>query len=73
SDPYVVGITRYERAIPQFNVGHAARLRRIREILEGIPGLHLIGNYISGVSTGDCLKDGDRLAKEIAQKIVRSD
>ncbi|MGH9762089.1 MAG: protoporphyrinogen oxidase [Blastocatellia bacterium] len=68
SDPHIVGITRYERAIPQFNVGHAARLRRIKETLKGTPGLHLIGNYISGVSTGDCLKDGERLARELAEQ-----
>jgi oxygen-dependent protoporphyrinogen oxidase len=64
-DPHPVAITRYERSIPQYNIGHAARILRIEELVSHIPGLTLVGNYLHGVSTGDCIKEGDRSARQI--------
>jgi oxygen-dependent protoporphyrinogen oxidase len=60
-----VSITRWERAIPQYLIGHRDRVRRIEEILKSNGGLRLIGNYLHGVSTGDCVKEADRHAREI--------
>ena len=65
SDPQVVGITRYQRSIPQYNLGHFARVQRIESLLGGLPGLRLIGNYLHGVSTGDCIKEANRVAREL--------
>ena len=62
-----VAITRYERSIPQYNVGHAARIQRIEEILGQVQGLNIVGNYLHGVSTGDCIKEADRVARRILQ------
>ncbi len=67
SEPRVVAITRYERSIPQYNLGHAERVRRTESLLTGMPGLNLIGNYLHGVSTGDCIKEADRVAREVAR------
>jgi protoporphyrinogen/coproporphyrinogen III oxidase len=69
SEPQAVAITRYERAIPQYNLGHAARVQKVESLIEEIPGLRLIGNYLHGVSTGDCIKEADRVAKEVAESI----
>jgi oxygen-dependent protoporphyrinogen oxidase len=66
-EPRVVTVTRWERAIPQYDIGHAERVRRIEELLRDRRGLHLIGNYLHGVSTGDCIKEADRAAKEIGE------
>jgi oxygen-dependent protoporphyrinogen oxidase len=65
AEPRVMAVTRYERSIPQYNLGHAERVRRIDDLARSIPGLHLIGNYLHGVSTGDCIKGADRLARQI--------
>jgi oxygen-dependent protoporphyrinogen oxidase len=70
SEPQLIAITRWERAIPQYNLGHAARVQRIEALLKGIPGLYLIGNYLHGVSTGDCVKEADRVAKEVASTLA---
>lgn len=67
SGPQVVGITRYQRSIPQYNLGHFARVQRIEGLLGGLPGLRLIGNYLHGVSTGDCIKEADRVARELCE------
>jgi oxygen-dependent protoporphyrinogen oxidase len=69
AEPRVVAITRYQRAIPQYNLGHAERVRGIEDLTRSIPGLHLIGNYLHGVSTGDCIKEADRVAREIASPL----
>ncbi|PYP84201.1 MAG: protoporphyrinogen oxidase [Blastocatellia bacterium AA13] len=61
--PRVIGITRHQRAIPQYNLGHRDRVGRIESILAAMPGLMLTGNYLHGVSTGDCIKEAERIAK----------
>ncbi|MEN3333379.1 MAG: protoporphyrinogen/coproporphyrinogen oxidase [Blastocatellia bacterium] len=66
-EPTVVGITRWQRAIPQYNIGHRDRAERIEALLKESPGLHLIGNYLHGVSTGDVIKEADRVARAVAQ------
>lgn len=66
SDPHMVAITRYEHSIPQYNLGHFARVQRIETVLQDVPTLRLVGNYLHGVSTGDCIKDADRVAREVA-------
>jgi oxygen-dependent protoporphyrinogen oxidase len=71
SEPHSIAITRYERSIPQYNLGHAKRVSRIERLLEGISGLSLIGNYLHGVSTGDCIKEAGQTAELISQTIVQ--
>jgi oxygen-dependent protoporphyrinogen oxidase len=61
-EPRRLPIMRHERAIPQYTLGHAARVERIEAALRGIPGLHLAGNYMRGISLGDCIKQAERVA-----------
>lgn len=68
-EPQVISITRYTRAIPQYNLGHAERVRTIEKLLSETTGLHLAGNYLRGVSTGDCIKEAGHLAKEIRETL----
>ena len=46
---------KYPRALPQYNVGHAQRVKEIREVLSQLPGFLLAGNYLVGRSIGDCV------------------
>ena len=71
-EPTVVAITRWERAIPQYNIGHRDRVRRIEELLGNLPGLRLIGNYLHGVSTGDVIKEADRVARDVGTSLCAS-
>jgi len=65
SFPKILHIQSWSEAIPQFEVGHYQKLQRIAEFERNNPLLHLAGNYISGVSVGDCVKYGDQLASTI--------
>jgi oxygen-dependent protoporphyrinogen oxidase len=65
-EPKLLAVTRYERAIPQYTLGHAARVSRIEQLSGSISGLRLAGNYLHGVSTGDCIKEAERVARAVA-------
>jgi oxygen-dependent protoporphyrinogen oxidase len=63
--PESVRIKRWQQAIPQYTLGHAARIRRIKEAERGFPGLFFCANYRGGVSIGDCIKSADRASGEV--------
>lgn len=42
-------------AIPQFEVGHSKKLERIKALSQRHRGLVIAGNFVSGVSIGDCV------------------
>ena len=58
-EPRQLPITRWPRAIPQYNLGHAKRIATIEKALQNYSGLKLIGNYLHGVALGDCIKNAD--------------
>ncbi|MBU0618249.1 MAG: hypothetical protein KKI02_11065, partial [Planctomycetes bacterium] len=66
-EPTLIDVCPYPAAIPQFYLGHEQRITRLRECVATVPGLHLAGNYLDGVSINDCV----RLAKQVAHEIVR--
>jgi protoporphyrinogen/coproporphyrinogen III oxidase len=55
AEPVFGRIFRHEQAIPQYVVGHAARLKAIDQALARHPGLVLSGNALRGVSLNDCV------------------
>jgi oxygen-dependent protoporphyrinogen oxidase len=48
-------LARWPRAIPQYELGHLGRMRRIAEAEKALPGLRFCANYRGGVSVGDCI------------------
>jgi oxygen-dependent protoporphyrinogen oxidase len=49
-------MVRWERAMPQYLVGHVERVRAIRALASAIPGLELIGNAYDGVGIPQCIR-----------------
>ncbi len=64
-EPTFTHRTLWRKAIPQYNVGHGDFLAMIEKAENDHPGLHLCGNYRSGISVGQCLANGINLAKKI--------
>jgi oxygen-dependent protoporphyrinogen oxidase len=64
-EPKFIKIFRWERAIPQYEVGHEEKLKRINQILEKYPGLYLTGNAYRGVSVNDCIENSLKLSEKI--------
>lgn len=61
--PDFIRFQRWEKAIPQYVLGHG---ERIRAILSGLPPhLRLAGNYLDGVSVAKTFASGVKAAKEV--------
>ncbi len=62
-------ITRWEKAIPQYLVGHEKCLREIEERTRRLPGLFLIGNAYRGIGFNDCIKAALQIAPRVIEHI----
>ncbi len=63
--PEMVRIIRWPKAIPQYTVGHGARLARIARELERLPGLYVAGNGYRGIALNDCVRESQATAGAI--------
>ncbi|NEO27700.1 MAG: protoporphyrinogen oxidase [Kamptonema sp. SIO4C4] len=63
--PKVLAVRLWERAIPQYTLGHLDRLETIANALETLPGVFLCANYTDGVALGDCVRRGRETAETI--------
>lgn len=55
-EPSFTRVWRWPRAMPQYNLGHAGRVREMEQEIENYPGLFLAGNAYSGVGISDCIR-----------------
>ncbi|HEV7514902.1 MAG TPA: protoporphyrinogen oxidase [Thermoanaerobaculia bacterium] len=62
-------VRRWPRAIPQYELGHGRFVALASEIERDLPGLRIGGNFLSGVSVPDCIRNGMKLAGEMAGTI----
>lgn len=69
-EPLPLPITRWQRAIPQYVIGHAARVAKIEAALHNHRGLWLAGNYLRGVALGDCMDRAEKIAEEITEYLT---
>ncbi len=53
--PIYVRINRWDRAIPQYAIGHLDIVEKVRQRESLHPGLFMSGNFIGGISVGDCV------------------
>ncbi len=51
-------VRRWPLSLPQYTVGHRAKVSRVEEIVAKIPGLHIIGNAFHGVGLPDMVRLG---------------
>ena len=68
-NPMVQCVVRHKSGIPQYNLGHKARLQEIQRRMQPIRGLHLAGNGYFGISANDCIRHARDLAGRIAADI----
>jgi oxygen-dependent protoporphyrinogen oxidase len=65
AEPVFHRILRWERAIPQYHVGHLERLAWLEERCRRYPGLYLGGNAYRGVALNDCTEQAEVLAGKV--------
>jgi len=62
ADPAWTRVFRWPQAIPQYNVGHLARVERIASRVAALPGLELAGHPYRGIGIPDCIASGQSAA-----------
>ena len=63
--PVLTKVYRWQKANPQYEVGHQARIAEIDRRVASHRGLHLVGGAYHGVGIPDCIQDGARVAEKI--------
>jgi oxygen-dependent protoporphyrinogen oxidase len=64
-EPRFVRVARHPRAMPQYHVGHLARLEAIERALGRHPALALAGGAYRGVGIADCVRSGEAAAETL--------
>ena len=56
-------VTRWVRALPQYDVGHRDRIDALDQLLDDLPGLHLTGAWRDGLGLPACVAAGRNAAQ----------
>jgi len=65
-EPEITLVARYHKAMPQYHVGHLARVARIEALAKKHTRFALAGNAYRGVGIPDAVKSGEEAARTIA-------
>ena len=69
--PFFSSVNVYQRAIPQYALGHTDRLVALSALWAKYPGLRLTGNYLRGPAIGACVEQALAVATEIAKSVTK--
>jgi oxygen-dependent protoporphyrinogen oxidase len=67
--PVHQSIQRWPLAMPQYLVGHQARLEALGAAMHHVPGVYLTGAAYRGVGIASCVADAGRIAEAVALQI----
>ena len=65
--PMFVEVAKWERSMPQYEVGHLDRVAEMESEVSKLPGLTLAGNSYRGAGIPDCVRSGETAAESISQ------
>jgi len=63
--PVVTRLHRWQKANPQYDVGHLERVAEIERLAGELPGLYLAGSGYRGVGIPDCIVQGEKAARAV--------
>ena len=64
-EPQFASVKKWDRAIPQYNVGYEAVINTIESFENTHRGIFFCSNFYKGISVGDCVKSSIATTKEI--------
>jgi oxygen-dependent protoporphyrinogen oxidase len=70
--PLLQRVFMWDKAMPQYNLGHPEILKRIDAALENHPGLGLAGNGYRGIGIPDCIHSGELAIEKVTRDLSRS-
>ena len=68
--PIASKVTRWDNALPQYTVGHRARMARVREVLVDTPGISVCGAAYDGVGIPACIGSAQFAAGQVASYLA---
>ncbi len=69
TDPYFTYTFRYDKAIPQYYVGHGEKVAKIESACSEIGGIYIGGNVLYGIGLNDCTKQSTLIAEKIEAEL----
>ena len=69
--PALVRVTRHLRAMPQYELGHLARVEAIEAAAGTLGGLVLAGSAYRGVGVPDCIHGGERAVDALFASVLQ--
>jgi oxygen-dependent protoporphyrinogen oxidase len=70
--PTLTRVARHPEAMPQYEVGHLARVAALEAHLAALPGLALAGAGYRGVGIADCVRSGEAAAERLLATLTLS-
>ncbi len=67
AEPVLTRLHRWPAAMPQYHVGHLARVEAIERCVAALPGLGLAGGAYRGVGIADCVRSAEAAAERALQ------
>ncbi|AXF57737.1 protoporphyrinogen oxidase [Salicibibacter kimchii] len=65
-EPLFTDVTRWQRAMPKYTVGHQARIASWESVLaDEYPGVYVAGTFYRGVGLPDCVRQGRDVANHV--------
>jgi len=69
AQPIFSRIWRHPNSMPQYHVGHLARIQRVETALSRFPSLALAGSAYQGVGISDCVRTGEEAAEKVIDQL----
>jgi oxygen-dependent protoporphyrinogen oxidase len=66
--PLFSEVAKWERSMPQYEVGHLDRIAEIENEVKKLPGLALAGNAYRGAGIPDCIRSGQSAAESCSSR-----
>jgi len=70
AEPTYAEVNRWERAMPQYTLGHLDRLEALQRSLDNYRGLFLAGAAYRGIGIPDCIRDGTETATSVMRYLT---
>jgi protoporphyrinogen/coproporphyrinogen III oxidase len=68
--PLFAEVSKWERSMPQYEVGHLDRVASIEAGLAQLPNLQLAGNAYRGAGIPDCIRSGETAAEKLINSLA---
>jgi len=69
TEPILSRVYVWEKAMPQYNLGHQQKLSSINRALRSFSAVALAGNGYSGIGIPDCIHSGQEAARQIVEEL----